>query len=181
MGEHFEVKAKCKSCGGTGIYVGFGEKDGAGIVCHTCNGTGCQIIKIDWEPFHCRIKTDKVKRVFRCNPGIFIGESDDGKLRLKDFGGMPYDEWWKGLPFPSRGEMRQFVCPTWWYQNVAYSPKPNWKECVMGGSFSECKYFPEKNKCWERWDEEQKIQAKEAIKRSEKMLKQLHDNPTGGM
>jgi hypothetical protein len=29
-----EVEAECRACGGTGLYVGFAEKDGCAVVCY---------------------------------------------------------------------------------------------------------------------------------------------------
>ena len=43
MSEH-EVRAECSSCSGTGIYCGFAEPKGYGVICNTCGGTGCRII-----------------------------------------------------------------------------------------------------------------------------------------
>ena len=143
---------KCKSCKGTGLYVGMGERDGAAVVCHGCNGTGKYHFKHEYEDFEERIKRENIKRVYETNVGIGIGEAK-GKYALPDFGGMDYEDWLNGEPFPLKSEMRRFVCPAWWYQSADYDKKPNWKECGWG-SFSKCPSFHTKDKCWERWDKE---------------------------
>jgi hypothetical protein len=144
--EHDEV---CEDCKGTGLYVGFAEKDGAAVVCHTCKGTGCFHFVHTYEPFVRRIKRNGIKRVFASNPGICIGENES--IKLTDFGGMDSEEWEKG----NRDfiEDRKHLCPSWYYQSVDYNKKPNWAECGFG-AFSSCKHFCNKDKCWDRWDKE---------------------------
>ena len=144
---------KCKSCKGTGLYVGMGERDCTAVVCHTCKGSGKHHFKYEYEDFDTRIKRDKVEKVYEVNAGIGIGKGNN--YSLEDFGGMPYKDWLEGKPFPPKSEMRRFVCPAWWYQSTDYDKKPNWKECGYG-SFSECPSFHAKDKCWERWDKENK-------------------------
>ena len=153
-----EFDQQCKSCKGTGLYVGICERDGAAVVCHTCNGTGCHHVKIEYDDFESRKEQHDVKRVFEASVGMCIGKGKNNKYVLSDFGGMPYREWIQDFPFPPKSEMRQFVCPAWWYQSVDYDKKPDWddehRQCGWGGSFSGCKYFPEKDGCWHRWDKE---------------------------
>jgi len=151
-----EIEEQCQSCGGTGLYVGFAEHNGAAIVCHNCNGTGCHQYKHKYEEFKGRIARSGVNRVFQVNPGIGIGTGNGHALA--EFGGMPVQEWEAGLPFPSGSEMREFTCPCWWYQGANYKLKPQWKECYgsLGQSFSHCPHFRNKEKCWQRWDDEQK-------------------------
>jgi hypothetical protein len=43
------VKAECSSCGGTGIYCGFAEPKGVGVVCLNCKGNGHR--EIEYVPF----------------------------------------------------------------------------------------------------------------------------------
>jgi hypothetical protein len=50
--------------------------------------------------------------------------------------------------------MRNYTCPAWWYQSADYTKKPEWEECIACGSFSECKNFSNKEKCWEKFDAE---------------------------
>jgi len=70
---------------------------------------------------------------------------------------MPYKDWLSGKPFLRGMENRKFTCPAWWYQSANYELKPSWddnhRHCGFG-SFSACKYFPQKEGCWEKWDKE---------------------------
>lgn len=155
MSKHvFEVKQKCQSCGGTGLYVGLAERDGAAVVCHSCKGTGCTTFRHEYEDFDRRAPLPpEVRRVYETNPGIVIGEGK-GQFRLEDFGGMPVKEWEAGLPFPTGSENRKCTCPAWWYQTANYKLKPDWQECWGCGMFSQCKMFPNKHRCWEKFDAE---------------------------
>lgn len=152
MAHHvIEFDSKCKACGATGLYMGMGERHGAAVVCEHCGGTGKQHHRIEYDDFNGRRPRDNVKRVFRCNPGISIGESDT--VRLEDFGGLDYAAWTAGEPFVAGTEMRRFTCPGWWYQTADFIKKPNWNEC-RGARFSICPSFPNKAACWARWDRE---------------------------
>lgn len=154
MKKIIEFDERCQSCNGTGLYVGMGERDGAAVVCHTCGGTGCHKFKHEYEEFIQRTSRKGVKRVYEINPGICIGEGRGHKL--KDFGGMPIKEWLSGSQFVAGMENRKFTCPCWWYQSADYKLKPQWQECddSLGLSFSGCSHFSQKEKCWERWDKE---------------------------
>lgn len=48
------VDAQCDSCGGTGVYSGFMEAKDEAVICITCGGTGCQVIR--YIPFSQRRK-----------------------------------------------------------------------------------------------------------------------------
>jgi len=39
------IKVNCHSCNGTGIYCGFMERPGEGVVCVTCSGRGYEVLK----------------------------------------------------------------------------------------------------------------------------------------
>jgi hypothetical protein len=65
-----EVKAQCDSCQGTGIYHGFAEQRGVGVICLNCDGTGCAIIK--YVPFESRKVRKDIQTVQRSR-GSFIG------------------------------------------------------------------------------------------------------------
>jgi len=150
-----EFDEECKSCEGTGLYMGLAERNGAAIVCSDCEGTGRCHVKIEYETFTQRKKRTSAKRVYQTNPGIVIGEGKG--LSLEDFGGMPLSDWEEGKPFPPKSENRKYTCPRWWYQSANYKKQPKWEECYssMGTVFSKCKHFPDRESCWERWDEMQ--------------------------
>lgn len=146
MKKTIEFDEECKSCDGTGIYVGMAERDGYGVVCYNCNGTGKFHFSHTYETFRgSKVKRDGIKKVVECNPGIVLG----GNL---DFGGITYQEWISGKKFEKGTEMRKYTCPAWWFQSSDCSKKPNWNECGVGGTFSSCKHFCEKDKCWGRYD-----------------------------
>lgn len=63
------VKAECSSCGGTGVYVGFAEAKGTGVVCLNCDGTGERTI--EYTPFTGLKKREGVATVSR-SKGTFI-------------------------------------------------------------------------------------------------------------
>ncbi len=149
-----EYDEECPSCKGTGLYVGMCEGDGSAVVCHNCHGTGCHHVKLQYNDFKKRISRSDVKRVYEVNPGICIGENKE--VCLEDFGGMSYQSWICKEPFPPRSENRRFTCPAWWYQSANYELKLKWDECVACGTFSGCKYFYNKQRCWERFDAERK-------------------------
>ena len=142
------IERECQSCGATGLYVGIGERDGIAVQCHTCDGTGKELVEIRWEPFVKRKGKRGVTHVLETNPGIC---ASPGVVP----GGIPYKDWFQGLGFPHRGaEMREHTCPEWWYQSADYKRKPEWNECVGMGSFSECLQFKHKAECWKRFDVE---------------------------
>jgi hypothetical protein len=155
MAHHvLDLRCWCHSCAGTGIYVGFAERDGAGVVCHACKGTGCEKRTIEWDDFEARQLRSNVARVFEVNPGIGIGKTHGHGL--DGFGGMPYTDWSAGEPFPAGSEMRAFTCPAWWYQTADHTRRPYWDECGgPGGLFARCPSFTTKAACWDRWDTEQ--------------------------
>lgn len=150
--EIFKVSEVCKSCKGTGIFKGMGERDGFGVVCHTCKGTGCHEYTHEYEEFASKVNRSDVEQVLQVNPGISVGTGNG--YTLNSFGGMPYKDWVKGEEFPKRSEMRQFSCPAWWYQSADYKKKPSWDWCLGCGTFSSCSHFNTKEKCWDRFDNE---------------------------
>lgn len=153
--EHIlKMKAECNSCQGTGLYVGMGERDGAAVVCATCKGTGERTITIKYRDFKGRQKREGVRRIYESNPGICIGEG--ANLLLKDFGGMSYADWLLDRPFRPGMEDRKHTCPKWFYQGDGENLDPCWQKCYdsLGRSFSKCKYFSKKEKCWKEWDDE---------------------------
>lgn len=70
------VLAECKSCGGTGLYRGFAEREGEPVVCMTCNGTGAD--RISYTPFTGRKRKNGVKCV-RMSRETFIATGVGGK------------------------------------------------------------------------------------------------------
>lgn len=157
-----ELLVKCPACDGTGLYVGMAERDGAAVVCSKCDGTGAYTYKYSYEPFVKSLPKEGVRHVYKVNPGWVIGENTN--LHLKDFGGMPFEDWEKGKSFPQGSEMRCYVCPYQWYQTGNTYPKPKWDWCEegLGRTFKECPHFQSKELCWKRWDNEHNKEEKES-------------------
>jgi hypothetical protein len=147
-----EWTAECDPCKGTGIYVGVAERAGIGVVCNRCKGSGRVEHRVEYNTFARRNKRTNVKRVIQTNPGLLCGKLNN----LTEFGGMPYSDWIRGQSFKSGMEMRRFTCPSWWYQSADYQRKPDWKECIILGSFSFCGHFTNKANCWKRFDKEKR-------------------------
>lgn len=145
----FEALVKCEACAGTGIYKGFGECKGNGVVCSRCDGKGARQHRFEYTPFTERKVRRGVKWVFEHNPGI--GMDSDPKLGM---GGMSYKDWQSGKPFPAGSEPRKYVCPAWYYQGCNYDLKPEWDICTGFGAFRNCDNFKKKASCWKRWDKE---------------------------
>lgn len=150
-----EYDSECNACDGTGLYAGMAEKSGFAVQCSRCEGTGCASVKIEYTPFRQRKLREDVGRVLEHNPGIVVGTDKEG-LTYESFGGMPYKDWDKGLPFPKGSEMRAYSCPVQWYQSCHTGgvERPEWSECGWG-AFSGCEHFNNKAKCWDKFDKEQ--------------------------
>ncbi len=149
MSNKIIVEAECSTCRATGLYVGMGERDGAAVVCNKCKGTGMVILTFDPTPFTGRKQQTEVQQVWQGNPGICTAPGHVS-------GGLTYDDWAAGKPFISGTEMREEVCPAWWYQSADYDRMPQWDRCQSSycGGFSSCIHFIIKAECWEMWDDE---------------------------
>jgi hypothetical protein len=148
---------ECNDCKGTGLYAGVGEKGGAAVVCYRCDGTGRLERRVEYSEFTGRKKHPKARHVYYRNPGVCV---DAGVVVP---GGVPVEEWERDPESPRRhgAEMRQHVCPAWWYQTVDYDRKPKWDRCIGIGAFHDCKHHQTPERlvaCWARWDEENKEQ-----------------------
>lgn len=145
----FEASIECRACKGTGLYVGFAEKDGHAVICSTCKSTGNETVRVEGTLFTERNIRIGIKKVHMTNPGIGIGDAPG-----HDFGGISYREWREGKPFERGTEDRQHTCPAWFYQSADHQRKPDWKECLGCNRFGDCPSFKDKKKCWARFDKE---------------------------
>lgn len=143
-----EWEQECKSCKGTGIYVGMAEREGAGVVCNTCEGTGCQKRSEVFTPFRRRVIRADVEQVYATSSGIVLAPDMVP-------GGVPYHEWLNNpeAPFERGKEIRQHVCPSWWSQSIGKGAL-SWPECIKGGSFNKCPAFSTKELCWKQFDQQ---------------------------
>ena len=65
------MKIECDACDATGIYHGFAESEGVGVVCLKCDGTGCVTLNIRVKPFTERKRKVGIK-IVRLSRGAFI-------------------------------------------------------------------------------------------------------------
>jgi hypothetical protein len=143
-----EIDAQCSACGGTGLYSGMAESKDLAVVCSRCEGSGKMLVT--YTPFTSRKKRRGIKRVIATSTGYKLNAELVGQY------GLSYKDWENGKLFTRGTEVRNFSCPGSWYQSADYDRKPNWDECASPGySWSECKHYGTKEKCWERWDREQ--------------------------
>lgn len=68
--ERITVRENCESCGATGIYHGFAEHPGEGVICLNCNGKG--YVDYTYTPFTARKTRRGITKVYR-SKGSFIG------------------------------------------------------------------------------------------------------------
>lgn len=81
-----KIKIECSACGATGIYRGFAEPKGVGVICVECKGTGCKLLA--YTPFRCRKQRQDVVTVCRSRGGFIatgIGPDAGGSVSYKDF------------------------------------------------------------------------------------------------
>lgn len=157
-GHHrIEYSCKCYICKGTGLYVGSAERDGFSVVCNVCKGKGQRDVVIEWDDFTGRVIRGDIITVLEVNPGIDVGLKGKGALRFthQSFGGMSYEDWYKGKPFPECSENRKLTCPSQWYQSADCHKAPSWRDCWGSTSFSRCLKYEHKDECWVRFDVEQ--------------------------
>lgn len=82
------ISAECDSCGGSGVYCGFAEPPGVGVICLSCDGEGARLIK--YKPFKERKRRGGVKVVRRSRGGFLAtGVGPVGKE-------ISYDEFLRG-------------------------------------------------------------------------------------
>lgn len=142
---HIEKQGICRSCNGTGLYQGMGERPPYAVVCNSCKGTGCKTYVLEWEDFTARAPIpDSIKIVVERNSGICIGGGE------YDFGGLPVDKWLAGESFTGR-ENRLFTCPYWW-TSQGWKGGPCDEINLLGSLFSNCPNFPNKAECWAMYD-----------------------------
>lgn len=144
------ITEQCQTCAGTGLYTGLAEKLGAAVICKTCKGKGA--ISHTYIPFTGRKPPpDGVLKVFAQNPsGNTITQATPGGADIAE---------WRQDPasvFNPGKELRHLVCPSWWFRSsLTPDPQPLWDECAKPGTlFQNCPMFPDKRRCWQRWDAE---------------------------
>lgn len=148
---------ECPACHGTGLYQGFAERDGAFVVCYHCQGKGYFESKKIFQKSFTRKKQNKCKRVYSKGCEYVITDEDLLTMPFSKYG-CSYEDWLKGSkPIP----LKFLVCP---YletsQGLQTKDKNNLYKtrCSEGVSFGlsiyKCKFFHEKDKCWEIYEKE---------------------------
>jgi len=86
-----KIETQCNACAGTGVYRWFAEPPGVGVVCLTCNGTGCRVI--EYVPFDGRQRRDGIDTVQESRGATILscGPSDKASVSYEQFfaGKMP--------------------------------------------------------------------------------------------
>lgn len=77
-----KIHAECDSCHGTGLYVGFVEREGEAVVCVSCGGTGGQ--KLSFKPYTGRKGKRGIKKV-RFGSGLIIDNPNGGWFTYEEF------------------------------------------------------------------------------------------------
>lgn len=153
--ENIVIDYECSACGGTGLYRGCCERDGAAVVCRSCQGTGKCTFRA--KTFIGRKVADGVSRVFDSSCGFVISAKDtvskEGVRLPFSQWGCSYDDWLAGVtPVPLKG----LVCP-YIHDNRGIGNEPLGDKCRSGnpgfGSISNCRHYANKEKCWRELEE----------------------------
>jgi hypothetical protein len=161
--KRIEKDIKCKSCNGTGVYVGMAERDGAAVVCHSCKGTGKQHYVFEYEEFTGIQKRDDVSRVYKQSYGFVIAPRE---LNFEGIGtinmayeGVSYEDFINGK-MPEH--TKQMVCPLLADQGACHKIPGFIDKCdelngkpLLGCLISDCKNQINKLDCWERFNKGQ--------------------------
>jgi len=161
--KRIEKDIECKSCNGTGVYVGMSERNGAAVICHTCNGTGRQHYVFEYEEFTGRKIRDGVTRVYKQSYGFIIAPK---KTKFAGIGtvdmaakGVSYDDFLRG-EMPEH--VKQLACPMLADQAACHGIPGFVDDCerlhggsLLGSLLSRCRNQKNKLECWERFNKAQ--------------------------
>lgn len=149
------IEIECNSCGGTGLYTGIAERDGACVVCHVCNGSGKT--KYLYNEFTGRKEHPTCKRVYKNGMGYVISSKDviaeDGKVLPFSKEGVSYEEWKNGK---TPNDMEFLACPMIADQGECHKIEGFTDRCnsLNGGWVSHipsCKNIDNMAECWQRF------------------------------
>lgn len=128
---------ECKSCEGTGVYVGMAERNGAAVICTTCNGTGKYNYKFEYNEFTGLKTRENVTRVYKSGYGYVISPTQitfekHGEIDMSKEG-VSYEEFLSGK---TPNHIKQLICPMVANQSACHDIKSFVDECerLHGGS-----------------------------------------------
>lgn len=164
-----EAKCTCGACRGTGVYKGFRERDGLGVICSACNGKGYNTLALNEkmrlvqdeengivyqvkggiingrvELFTELKKREDIKYVMYGTARFFSSEYlfDQGANSIEV---ITYSEFLKGkLPLP----MMKYTCPMELTQK--YGSDGEFDCNFYSGFFSDCKKYGTLE-CWKKF------------------------------
>ena len=155
----FECDIECSACKGTGIYKGYSEHDGAGVICTKCNGTGMVHINYEFKEFTGRNIREDINRVYETSGGFVITDQDVTTSEGRDIkfseSGVSYKDWLNGEePKP----IRDLHCPLLHFNQGSDEGKA-FKKCDKmceskldwGDLISNCAK-KHRDKCWKLYD-----------------------------
>mgnify|MGYP001157472096 FL=1 len=142
------IKIECPKCGGTGLYQGICERDGAAVVCYACKGSGA--VTFSYNEFTGRKRRNNVRRVYESGGGYVISAEDktldNGEtIRFSQFG-CGYEEWLAGCPpLP----IKDLYCPNLLcHDNLV----EGCEDCRVGSYIYECPHYANRAACWEQYE-----------------------------
>lgn len=145
---NLKIETECSQCGGTGLYQGMAEKDGAAVECYICNGSGKKDIEIKYKLFNGRKIKENVNRVYKTAGGYCITDKDTENVKFSQYG-ISYQEWLDNKkPIP----IYDLHCPLQHYGQGTIIGE--WlKDKVCPNSLmmiSKCNNRLHKTECWEK-------------------------------
>lgn len=82
--ETITVDTECYLCTGTGIYSGFAEPKGVGVICLNCKGTG--LAKLSYTPFSARKSRKDIEKVYLSKGSFLLSCGPSGSsISYQDF------------------------------------------------------------------------------------------------
>ena len=133
------LATECESCQGSGLYIGWAEKDGAAVICSKCGGTG--EYWMHYTPFTGRKeRPEVVRRIWKKNTGWRITpDNSEGSMTLDEWKDNP-----DAINLPENA-MQDKACPAVWYYDYPFD------QCNKVMRFDHCPWWHSKEKCWQAY------------------------------
>lgn len=158
MVKHIELLVECPQCKGTGIYVGLAERNGAGVICGHCHGTGAYMFKHTYTPFTKRRTRRDIKRVYQPHSGYVLtatGKIVNDHMEIDmNTQGVAYADFLTGA-MPTH--IMDMYCPMKADQSACHNVKGFTDVCNRRnggwlGYIPACKY-KDYRACWQRFED----------------------------